>query len=229
MAVTATDIFQLVSVKAVEAGYPLKGDLLISEAPYGPIERSGDVPPPGEIWLAPRLYSLLEVAVGDSLWIGDAELTITGTVRREPDATSGTYGYGPRVLMNLADIDATGVVQPGSRVSWRLLLSGKQSTLDSFTQWLEPQLGQAIGNLATLRFELVPSRPDWQRYWLWPWLAGWLFFPVVVRRRAWGDAAGIVSSALCHWRSHRTGLSGLFRVAAVGPLECNCASESATQ
>jgi len=142
MAVTATDIFQLVSVKAVGTGYPLKGDLLISEAPYGPIARSDDVPPPGEVWLAPRLYSLLEVALGDSLWIGDAELTITGTVRREPDATSGTYGYGPRVLMNLTDIDATGVVQPGSRVSWRLLLSGEEGALDDFTRWLEPELGQ---------------------------------------------------------------------------------------
>ena len=149
MAVTTSDMFQLVSVKAVEAGYPLRGELLISEAPYGPVEGAHDVPPAGEIWLAPRLYSLLEVALGDALWIGDARLTITGTVRREPDATSGTYGYGPRVLMNLADIEATGVVQPGSRVSWRLLVSGASDALNDFARWLEPKLGQGQRLLGT--------------------------------------------------------------------------------
>jgi len=149
MAVTAEDDFHLVSVKAVESGYPLRGDLLISDAPYGPISQADRVPSPGEIWLAPRLYALLGVSNGDPLWIGDAKLTVAGVVRREPDATSGTYGYGPRVLMNLADIDATGVVQPGSRVSWRLLLSGSADSLDRFSQWVTPQLEQGQRLLGT--------------------------------------------------------------------------------
>ena len=67
---------------------------------------------------------------------------VSGAVRGEPDATTAVFGFGPRLLMNTADIPATGVIQPGSRVEYRLLLSGAPEAIASFTEWVKPQLGQ---------------------------------------------------------------------------------------
>lgn len=142
MAVTDSDKLYLASVKAVSDGYPLKGELRFSATPYGVSEVVAGIPAPGEAWLAPRLFALLDVEVGDRVWVGDQPLRITGAVRAEPDATAASFGYGPRLMMNLADIPATQVVQPGSRVTWRLLLAGDDDVLANFKSWIKPQLGQ---------------------------------------------------------------------------------------
>ena len=142
MAVTDADTLYLASIKAVSPGYPLRGKLRVSKQPYGPIEDAVGIPGPGEAWLAPRLFALLNVELGDSVWVGDKALEISGAVRSEPDGAGASFGYGPRLLMNLADIPATGVIQPGSRVTWRLLLRGDDLLLEQFTEWLRPQLTQ---------------------------------------------------------------------------------------
>ena len=142
MAVTEEDNLYLASVKAVSDAYPLRGVLQFSREPYGPAETVARIPAPGEVWLAPRLFSLLDVVSGDPLWIGDAEFRIGGAVRAEPDSTSSLFGYGPRLLMNIADIPATNVIQPGSRVNYRLLLKGDAEALERFAEWVTPQLGQ---------------------------------------------------------------------------------------
>jgi putative ABC transport system permease protein len=142
MAVTESDNLYLASIMAVSSSYPLRGELLSSETPYGEVRSDVGVPKPGEAWLAPRLFALLEVKPGDRVWVGDKALVISGAVRGQPDTASAAFGYGPRLLMNLADIPATGVIQPGSRVTWRLLLAGEVNVLDTFTQWVTPLLGQ---------------------------------------------------------------------------------------
>ena len=142
MAVADIERMTLVSVKAVSAGYPLKGNLQWSVDPYGAVQSDGAIPLPGEIWLAPRLFSLLEVTSGETITVGERKLTISGTVRGEPDATTAVFGFGPRLLMHVADIPSTGVVQPGSRVEYRLLLGGEADVIGAFLEWLTPQLGQ---------------------------------------------------------------------------------------
>ena len=142
MAVTESDKLYLASIMAVSSGYPLRGELLASETPYGEVRSDVGVPKPGETWLAPRLFALLEVKPGDRVWVGDKALVVSGAVRGQPDTASAAFGYGPRLLMNLADIPATGIIQPGSRVTWRLLLAGEAAALDTFTQWVTPLLSQ---------------------------------------------------------------------------------------
>ena len=142
MAVTESDKLYLASIMAVSSGYPLRGELLASETPYGEVRSDVGVPKPGEAWLAPRLFALLEVKQGDRVWVGDKALVVSGAVRGQPDTASAAFGYGPRLLMNLADIPATGIIQPGSRVTWRLLLAGEAVALDTFTQWVTPLLSQ---------------------------------------------------------------------------------------
>ena len=142
MAVADVDHMALVSVKAVSAGYPLRGELLWSDEAYGDILRHGAIPEQGEVWLAPRLFALLGLTTGDTLMVGEASLTVTGAVRGEPDATTAVFGFGPRLLMNTLDIPSTGVVQPGSRVGYRLLLSGNRDRVSEYEAWVSPLLGQ---------------------------------------------------------------------------------------
>ncbi len=135
------DSMQLVSVKAVSAGYPLRGELTFSAQPFGPVLPAGAGPGRGEVWLESRLFALLDVAIGDRVAIGEASFTVAAAARTEPDQAATFSGYGPRVLMHYDDIPATKVVQPGSRVEYRQLFAAPEAALEEFRQWLQPQLG----------------------------------------------------------------------------------------
>lgn len=138
--VFSADKMYLAGVKAVSEHYPLRGKLTMSAEAYGqPLEVAAG-PKPGNVWLDSRLFSLLDVDIGDRLSVGEASFAITGAVRSEPDRGASFLGYGPRVLMHMADIASTEVVQPGSRVQYRFLFSGPDKALQEFSQWLEPRL-----------------------------------------------------------------------------------------
>ena len=141
MAVADIDHMALSSIKAVSPGYPLRGELLWSSEPYGEVRDTGAIPEAGEVWLAPRLFSLLDVEPGDSIFVGEQPLRISGAVGVSPTRHRGLR-FWASPLMNTADIPATGVIQPGSRVEYRLLLSGTSDAIAAFTEWVEPQLGQ---------------------------------------------------------------------------------------
>ncbi|WP_241505802.1 ABC transporter permease [Parahaliea mediterranea] len=130
----------LASVKAASDRYPLRGELTYSSEPFGEVLSAAQGPQPGTVWLDSRLFALLDVAVGDSVSIGEAEFTVVAATRTEPDQAAGLASFGPRVLMHYSDIPATGVVQPGSRVEYRQLYAGDAATVAAFTAWLQPQL-----------------------------------------------------------------------------------------
>ena len=81
----AGDEMVLVSVKAVSAGYPLRGLLRVSDEPYGELREIAEGPEPGLAWIEPRLFGLLGINVGDSIGIGEADFTVAGAIRGEPD------------------------------------------------------------------------------------------------------------------------------------------------
>jgi putative ABC transport system permease protein len=130
---------QLSSVKAVSDTYPLKGVLEVSDVPYGDVTVTTQGPLPGQAWLNSRVMATLGVNVGDVIGVGDTDLTISHVLVKEPDSQSGGLGFSPRVLINSADIDATGAVQVGSRVSYRLLLAGD---IEPFKEQWQPQKGE---------------------------------------------------------------------------------------
>jgi len=43
-------------------------------------------------------------------------------------------------MINEADLQATGIVQPGSHVHYYFQFSGEAKTLTGFKQWIKPQL-----------------------------------------------------------------------------------------
>ncbi|CAK2496424.1 ABC transporter permease [Vibrio crassostreae] len=116
---------QLVTVKAVESNYPLRGEMILE----GVDKALSNHVEPGELWLDERIFAQLEVDIGDNVTIGDADLTITGRITQEPGLSFNPFQQMPAVLIHKSDIDATGAIQPGSRVSFRLFLNGDNSKL----------------------------------------------------------------------------------------------------
>ncbi len=133
---------QLASVKAVQPNYPLRGDLIVADAPFGSGRKIRHGPPPGEAWVDSRLFPALRIKVGDEVVVGVAALRVARVLIAEPDRGGGFFAFGPRVLINAQDVAATQVVQPGSRVGYRLLLAGEESALATLQAALAPQLGR---------------------------------------------------------------------------------------
>ena len=131
---------QLASIKAVSAGYPLRGTIKISNRAFGSAENINHGPPRGDVWVDSRLLPLLGIDIGDRIYVGDVQLTVARVVISEPDRGSLFWDIGPRVLMNTGDIAATGVIQPGSRVEYRYLFAGSAGDLAAYGQWLAPRL-----------------------------------------------------------------------------------------
>lgn len=132
---------QLVAVKAVSEDYPLRGTLITGMEPFARGAPVDDVPIPGEIWIDSRLFPSLGVRLGDTVEVGMASLKVTRVLVKEPDRGGSFFDLGPRLLMNLADVPATEVVQPGSRIGYRLLLRGPDAALEALREELgvEPE------------------------------------------------------------------------------------------
>jgi putative ABC transport system permease protein len=131
---------QLVAVRAVSSEYPLRGTLQTADEPFGPARDTDAVPAPGEVWLDARLFSGLGIVPGETVAIGFSEFDVTRVLAGEPDRSGRLFDLGPRVLMNIDDVPATGVVQPGSRIGYRLLLAGGDSVLARVHAELRPML-----------------------------------------------------------------------------------------
>ncbi|WP_434698575.1 ABC transporter permease [Pseudomonas sp. D1-1] len=138
--VVATDNgIQLSSVKAADDIYPLRGELKSAPAPFAP-EETGGRPAPGEAWVEARLLTALDLKIGDSIDVGNKTVRLSRVLTYEPDRAGNFYSLTPRVMINLKDLDATGVVQPGSRVSYRDLWRGPASALQTYRDLVKPGL-----------------------------------------------------------------------------------------
>jgi putative ABC transport system permease protein len=132
----------LVAAKAVSENYPLRGEVIVADAPFtrGTPITSG--PPPGEAWLEARALPALDIEVGDTVFVGESELRVGKIIITEPDRAGGSMldNVGPRLMIHMDDVAATNVVQLGSRVSYRYLFADDRlSVLDDFEQWFRSQ------------------------------------------------------------------------------------------
>jgi putative ABC transport system permease protein len=138
--VIATDAgIQLSSIKAVDSAYPLRGELKSAPDLFQP-EQVSRGPAPGEAWAESRLLPAVELKIGDDIDVGSKTLKLTRILTYEPDRAGNFYSLTPRVMINLADLAATGVVQPGSRVSYREMWSGPPEALAAYRKAIEPGL-----------------------------------------------------------------------------------------
>ena len=133
---------QLVEVKAVTEAYPLRGVLRISDTPFGPDEATTGIPAPGDIWVEARLLQMLDLTVGDEVGLGEARFHIRKVLRYEPDRAGDMFSVAPRVLMNRADLDATGLIGTGALVNYRVLISGPRERIDAYRAAIDGRLRQ---------------------------------------------------------------------------------------
>ena len=140
------EAMQLVSVKAVDAHYPLLGKVTVASAGTTLEHELEHGPSPGEVWVDERALGMLGVAVGESIVIGESVLRVAATLVREPDAGANLIALGPRLMMNLQDVAASGVIQPGSRLQYSYLFAGEKRDRDLWRASIETQLqpGQRI-------------------------------------------------------------------------------------
>ncbi len=125
---------KLVSLKAVQPGYPLRGSMRVRSADDVLDVLTRDVPESGQVWVDAGLLEALSLRLGDMLLLGDSALRVTRMVVNEPDRGAGFMNFAPRVLMNMADVAATGLVQPASRVRYRLAVAGDEQAVQAFVQ-----------------------------------------------------------------------------------------------
>lgn len=127
---------QLTNLRAVGPGYPLRGKVLIADEPFAQGTPATGIPGTGEVWPDSRLLAALDARIGSQLTIGAATLRVSRVLISRPDQ-GGTFSeLAPSLLMNIADIPATQLVQPGSRVSYRVLFAGDRGAIDLFKNWL---------------------------------------------------------------------------------------------
>jgi len=154
---------RLVTVKAVSDAYPLRGRLRVNDGPGTPEVSVAGAPAPGTVWVDPPLLDALHVKMGDPLLLGDASLRIARLIVIEPDRGAGFLSFAPRVLMSAADLPATGLIQPASRVNYRLAVAAPNGTDDavvnSWVEWAQAQV--KAGTVRGLRIEsLSNNRPE---------------------------------------------------------------------
>lgn len=162
----AGEMTQLTEVKAAGPGYPLRGALQISDAPFAPPRLAAAIPASGQVWLDERLLQTLNLQVGASIDLGARAFRVEQVLAYEPDRAGDLFSIAPRLLMNLADIPSTGLVQPGSRVEYRLLLAGEPAPLDAFKTWATPRLatGEKLQGVREARAELRLALERAQRF-----------------------------------------------------------------
>jgi putative ABC transport system permease protein len=147
---------QLAEIKAAGEGYPLRGRLRISHEPFAQDEVTDTLPARGEVWVEPLLLQQFGISVGDDIGVGEARLRIGAVLRYEPDRSGDLFSIAPRVLMNLADLPATGLEQEGSRMRYALLLAGEPENVDAFRRDIAPRLtlGEHVEGVADARQEV---------------------------------------------------------------------------
>ncbi|MFN3611397.1 ABC transporter permease [Tepidimonas sp.] len=154
---------RLVSLKAVAAGYPLRGELQTTTDPEDWVGQAGPgTPPAGEAWVDAALLEVLDLRLGQPLWLGDRPFRLTRIVALEPDRGAGFLSFAPRVLIAESDLAATGLVQPASRIQYRLVVAGDAAAVRRFEAWAKARLADT-GERGTQIESFESGRPELQQ------------------------------------------------------------------
>ena len=154
---------RLVALKAVGDGYPLRGQLrLARDAADREGQPTSGIPERGTVWVDAALLEALALKSGDPLLLGDARFRIAELIALEPDRGTGFMTFAPRVMLNAADLSATGLVQPASRITYRLAVAGGEPAVRQYLTWAEAEVKKP--EVHGVRLESLGSgRPEMTR------------------------------------------------------------------
>jgi putative ABC transport system permease protein len=143
-------------LRALGEGFPLRGRFRIVETVDGPEHDADGIPERGSVWMSRAGADALDARLGDLIGIGESRLRLTALVVQEPDAALDYFNIAPRVFLNLADLPATGLVQEGSRLRYRLVVAGEPSAVERFVRTVRQGLarGQRLETVQDARPEM---------------------------------------------------------------------------
>jgi putative ABC transport system permease protein len=127
----------LAAIRAVSEGYPLRGRVKVADEPFGPAQETTGIPARGEVWFDSRLLARLGAQVGDTVSIGASTFRVTQVLAYRPDQGSAFVDLAASLLMNLEDMPATELIQPGSRATHSILFAGTPAAVRAFKSELE--------------------------------------------------------------------------------------------
>ena len=161
---TPDDDSQLVSVRAVDRDWPLRGEIQLAGDPDPEIRLQG--PEPGQAWGDGALLQSLELRPGATVELGYMELALTAQLLVEPDRGSNLFDIAPRLLIHFEDLEETGLIGPGSRVRYQFLAAGDPGAVESLRGWLESEMqpGQRLIDLEDANPELREAVNRAQRF-----------------------------------------------------------------
>jgi len=150
----------------VSAGYPLRGTLRTAPVPNAADAENAHVPQTGEAWPDERLATTLGLAAGTALTLGRITVISGPVLTLEPDRGMNVFALAPRLMINFADLPATGLIQSGSRVGYRLHLAGEAAAVAAYENWARAQLGRGekIESLDNARPEIRNVTERAQRF-----------------------------------------------------------------
>ena len=157
---------QLVETKAVGSAYPLRGQLRLAAQVDGEDQVVAGGPSAGSVWGDTRLFGLLALTPGAKVGVGELQLPAAGVLTQEPDRSFNLFSVAPRLMMHIDDVPASGLIQFGARVRYRLLLAGSDPALAGWREWAESRLdrGQRLEGIADARPEVRNALDKAQRF-----------------------------------------------------------------
>ncbi|HKN78262.1 MAG TPA: FtsX-like permease family protein, partial [Lysobacter sp.] len=149
------DSLRLGDLRALAPGFPLRGTFRVLDG-RGVERNADDIPARGTVWMSRAGADTLGAAIGDTVRLGDASLRLAALVAQEPDAALDYFNVAPKVFLNLADLPATGLVQEGSRVGYRLVVAGDAGAVERFVATARASLGrgQRLETIGQVRPEI---------------------------------------------------------------------------
>lgn len=150
------DDLRLGDLSALGDGYPLRGAFRLVDAAGGAERDASGIPEPGSVWLSRAGADTLDAQVGDTVTLGEAQFRLAALVAQEPDASIDYFNVAPKVFLNLADLPATGLVQEGSRIRYRLVVAGDSAAVEGFASGMRDSLerGQRLETIQDARPEV---------------------------------------------------------------------------
>ena len=134
----------LSTIKVVSELYPLRGAVRVADELFGEQREVDGIPAPGEVWADGALLARVGADVGDVLEIGELRLKVSAVLTYRPDQSIGFASLAPTVILNIADIDASGLIGEGSRVRYALLVAGDESDVAAFNEEIQGILPDEI-------------------------------------------------------------------------------------
>lgn len=150
------DAVTLADIRAVDARFPLRGEFELQDGAGSAARKAQGGPESGTVWLSSDAARKLNAKPGDVIGVGNLQLRYVATLLREPDAALDYFNVAPKVLIAYADLGASGLVQDGSRIQYRLVVAGDAAAVKRFTAEQRKQLqrGQRLESRDDARPEM---------------------------------------------------------------------------